>query len=61
MSTMARRTVARVLCSICALAVAGCATSNNAPEGSTPADKLRKAEADYDLHGELEVTVSRTR
>ena len=51
----------RIVCVIVALALAGCATSPDAPEGSSPADKLRKSESSTNVDGELQVTVSRTR
>ncbi len=61
MRTINSGTIKRTIFTLVALVVAGCATTNDAPEGSSPADKLRKAENSYDLEGELEVTVSRTR
>ncbi len=60
---MKATTIARgvTLSAIVVLALAGCATSPDAPEGSSPADKLRKAESSTNVDGELQVTVSRTR
>ncbi len=58
---MSNRTIVRTLLTLLALAVAGCAATSDAPHASSPADKLRKAESGYDLDGELQVTVSRTR
>lgn len=49
-----------MLCAIALLALGACATTSDTPEGSSPADRLRKAERAYDLEGELEVTLSRT-
>jgi hypothetical protein len=50
-----------MLLALVALAVVGCATSRDAPQGSSPADKLRKADDAHHVEGELQVTVSRTR
>ena len=49
-----------LLFALCVLAMAGCATSHDPPQGASPADKLRKAESGTEVHGDLQVTISRT-
>ncbi len=50
-----------VLVAIATLALGACVTTSDTPGGSSPADKLRKADTSSELHGDLQVTVSRTR
>ncbi len=57
----ARRAHGAMLFAVLVLALAGCATTPESPEGSSPADKLRKADSSHDIDGELQVTVSRIR
>ena len=50
-----------VLIAIATLALGACVTTSDGPAGSSPADKLRKAQTSSQVHGDLQVTVSRTR
>lgn len=50
-----------MLSAIAMLALGACATTSERPNGSSPADKLRKADASSEVHGDLQITVSRTR
>jgi hypothetical protein len=50
-----------MLGAIAMLALGACATISDKREGSSPADKLRKAQTSSQVHGDLQVTVSRTR
>lgn len=43
------------------LALGACATTPDSPQGSSPTDKLRKADTSSEVHGDLQITVSRTR
>ncbi len=56
-----QRTARAMLIVLAAFVVIGCATTDDGPQGSSPADKLRKADRDPEIDGELQVTVSRTR
>jgi outer membrane biogenesis lipoprotein LolB len=49
-----------LLLAIAMLALGACATTSDRPEGSSPADKLSKADADPEVHGDLQITLSRT-
>ena len=50
-----------LLFAIATLALGACATTTEGPEGSSPTDQLRKVGTSSEVHGDLQVTVSRTR
>ena len=49
-----------MLIALAIVALAGCATPDEPPRGSSPADNLGKANRDPEVHGDLQITVGRT-
>ena len=56
-----RQSIVRLPLALLCVVLGSCATAPDASPGSSPADKLQRPAASHELHGDLEVTISRTR